>query len=69
MANRVVRINIPKIRELAKEKNMNMKQLELKAGIANGAIGKWVEGDARVDKAYRVAAALDTTIDNILEKA
>lgn len=68
MRNRVVKVNIPKIRELARMKNMNLKQLEAAAGIANGAIGKWVQGDAQVDKLYRVADALGTNVDKLLEK-
>ena len=68
MANRVVIVNVSKIKELAKEKNLTMKQLESYACIANGAIGKWVTGDARIDKLYRVADVLGTSIDELIEK-
>lgn len=68
MANRVVKVNISKIRELAKMKDMNLKQLEAAAGVANGAIGKWVTRDARIDTLFKVAETLETSVDNILEK-
>lgn len=68
MANRVVMVNVPRIKELANEKNMTLKQLEVEACIANGAIAKWITGDARIDKLYRVADALGTSIDDLIEK-
>lgn len=68
MANRVVKVNVQKIRELASLKDMNLKKLEIVAGISNGTIAKWVSGDARVDKLYRVADALGTNVDKLLEK-
>ena len=68
MANRVVNVNVPRIRELAGKQNMTLKQLESAACIANGAIGKWASGDARIDKLYRVADVLGTSIDDLLIK-
>ena len=68
MANRVVKVNVQKIRELASLKDMNLKKLEIVAGISNGTIAKWVTADARVDKLYRVADALGTNVDKLLEK-
>ena len=58
MANRVVKVNVQKIKDLAGEKNMNLKQLELASCLSNGAIGKWTKSDARIDKLYRVAEIL-----------
>ena len=68
MANRVVMVNVPRIKELATKNNMTLKQLEVKACIANGAIAKWITGDARIDKLYRVADALGTSVDDLIEK-
>ena len=68
MANRVVMVNVPKIKELAAQKQMSVKQLETVAGIANGIIAKWGWRDAHIDKVYRVADVLGTSIDDLIEK-
>lgn len=69
MANRVVMVNVPKIKELANEKNMSLKKLEAVSGISNGTIRKWSDADARVDKLHRVANSLGTSIEELLKKA
>lgn len=68
MANRVVMVNVPKIKKLANQKNMTLKQLEAVAGIANGIIARWSERDAQIDKVYRVAHVLGISIDSLIEK-
>ena len=68
VANRVVMVNVPKIKKLASQKNMTLKQLESVAGIANGIIAKWIYRDAQIDKVYRVADVLSTSIDELIEK-
>ena len=68
LANRVVMVNVPKIKELASEKNMTLKKLESVSGISNGTIRKWVAADARVDKLHRVANSLGTSIEDLLQK-
>lgn len=67
VANRVVRVNVQKIKDLAKEKGMSIKQFEEYAGVGNGAIGKWESTDAKLDTIYRVAKALDTSVDNLMQ--
>lgn len=69
MANRVYRVNLPKIREMATRKGLNIKQLEISAGVANGAIAKWANTDAKVDTLCRVATALGTKVDVLIEKS
>ena len=64
----MVMVNVPKIKELASQNNMTLKQLESVAGIANGIIAKWVYRDAQIDKVYRVADVLSTSIDELIEK-
>lgn len=64
----MVMVNVPKIKRLASQKNMTLKQLESVAGIANGIIAKWVYRDAQIDKVYRVADVLSTSIDELIEK-
>lgn len=68
MANRVVKVNIPKIRELADQKNMSLTQLESVSSLSNGVIGKWTKSDARIDKLYRVADTLGVKVDELIEK-
>lgn len=65
---RVVKVNIPKIRELAKQKNMNLKQLESASSISNGAIGKWNKSVPCIDNLYRVADILGAKVDDLIEK-
>lgn len=68
MANRVYRVNVSKIRELAEKKGTNLKQLEVSAGVANGAIAKWTETDAKIDTLCKVAKALGIKVDSLIEK-
>lgn len=69
MANRVVTVNVPKIRELAKMKGLTLTELESVACIAHGTTGKWItSGGAHIDKLYRVADVLGTSIDELLQK-
>lgn len=69
MANRVVKVNIPKIRELAEKKKItSLTELEAAAGLSNGAIGKWTNCDARIDSLYRVAKVLKVKVDTLIEE-
>lgn len=68
MANRVVRVNVQRIKELAKAKNKTITQIENDASISNGAIRKWVNCDAQIDKLYRVADTLGTNIESLIER-
>lgn len=68
LANRVVMVNVQKIRELATKHNMTIKNLEAVSGISNGTISKWTDADARVDKLHRVAETLETSIEELLIK-
>ena len=67
LANRVVRVNVPRIKKLVSEKGMTIKQFEEYAGVGNGAIGKWESKDARMDTIYRVAKALETSVDDLIK--
>lgn len=69
MANRVYKVNVPKIREIAEKKKLNLKQLEIKAGVGNGAIAKWAVTDAKIDTLCRVANALGTKVDALIEQS
>lgn len=68
MPNRVVTVNVPKIKQLANEKNLSLTSLEEELKIANGTIGKWKNSGARVDTLYRVADYLGTSMIELLER-
>lgn len=56
------------IRARCKERNISVTALEKKAGVANGLIGKWKESEPNIVTLRKVAAALDCTIDDLIEE-
>lgn len=56
-----------KIKELAKEKHITMAELEKVAGVSSKGIYRWDEQEPSVRKVYRVAKALGTTVEVLLE--
>lgn len=56
------------IRALAKEKNISLKQLEIKAKLGNGTIGKWRKGHKPyVDTLEKVADALGVSATKLMK--
>ena len=55
------------VKELADKKNMTIKEIEKRAGLANGAIGKWDSSMPRIDNLQAVAKVLETPIDYFLQ--
>lgn len=53
---------------LANEKGISIKKLEVLAGIGNGTIGKWRTSDPQVDTLLKVADALCVPIEKLLKK-
>jgi len=68
MPNRVVRIKVDKIRELAKKKNFNMYSLEDKADLGNGTIAKWKFQNPKLDNLVAVADVLGVAYWNLVER-
>ena len=56
-----------KIKELCKEQNLTLAELEKKIGITPKGIYKWDTQSPSVDKVYRVAKTLGTTVEELLE--
>lgn len=56
-----------KVKELATEKDLSIAALEIKSGIANGTIAGWKTGRPYADTLGKVATALETTIDELME--
>ncbi len=54
---------ITRIKERTKEKGINIKQLEVLAGLSNGQIGKWERQKPSYDKVAAVANSLNVSID------
>lgn len=55
------------MKELAEKKHISLKQLEVKAGIGNGTIGKWREANPSVDTLKKVADALGVTVSTLVK--
>lgn len=67
--NRVVTINLSRIRELASQKGLSLTRLEEELKFPNGTICKWKNtGSARVNTLYLVAEYLGVDMDELLEK-
>lgn len=68
MINRVVTVNLGKIRELASEKGLSLTTLEEKVKFSNGTICKWKDTGASANSLYIVANYLGVKIDDLLER-
>lgn len=56
------------IKALAEKQGISLKQLEVKAGIGNGTIGKWREQqNPGIDTLKKVADALGVTVATIVK--
>lgn len=56
-----------KIRDLCKKKGLSINQLEEKAGLAKNSLYTWQRRDPSCERLYRVAKALGTTMDKLME--
>lgn len=66
--NRVVTIDISKIRDLASKKGLSLTRLEQEVKFPNGTICKWKDTGARVNSLYIVADFLGVDMEELLEK-
>ena len=55
-----------KIAERAKARDLPIYKLEKAAGIGNGVIGAWKEGEPNLSTLRKVAAVLECTIDELV---
>ncbi|MCT1186313.1 XRE family transcriptional regulator [Lactococcus lactis] len=58
-----------KIKELAKQKKVSIRQVEEKLGIANGTIRRWGKTNPSVKTVKSVADYFDVTVDYLLGRA
>lgn len=62
---------IENIKRLCSAKGMTIQQLEERANVTAGTVGRWGKGDKfmpSVDKVKRVADALEVTVDELLKE-
>ena len=54
------------VKKIAEEKGLSIPVIEKKAGLANGAIGKWRESVPKVDNLKAVADVLEVSIEELI---
>lgn len=57
---------VNKIKEKCKEKGLSLAELERRANV--NFIRRWDSHSPSIDKVYRVAKVLETTIDKLMEE-
>lgn len=55
-----------KIKELAQNNGISIAELERKAGLKHGAIGKWEKSKPLAENLQKVASVLGVSIDELL---
>lgn len=65
MATNVILDNVKKY---AAKEGLSIRALEIKAGLANGTIGKWATTDVKASSLIAVATALDVSINKLVEE-
>lgn len=55
-----------KIKAMCKEKGMSVRQLEVAAGLKNGAISKWNDSSPTIKSLKAVADVLKVKIDKLI---
>lgn len=58
MQNRVILVNLDKIKEIAGEQGYNVHSLEKKAGLKNGTVRKWNKAVPNLRSLFGVAEVL-----------
>ena len=59
-------VNVDVIKKKAEALELSLTQLEAKAGVANGVIGKWKTSSPNMETLQKVTKVLDCTIDELL---
>ena len=57
------------IRALAQKKGKSVRQVEIEAGIGNGAIEKWKTSSPRLDTLEKVANVLEIEVTDLITMA
>lgn len=54
------------VKALADKKGLSIAELEKKAGLSNGTIGKWIESSPKVNSLVKVANVLGVGINKLV---
>lgn len=54
--------------EISKKRNMTLRNVEKKARLANGTIGKWKTSNPQVDNLMAVAKALNVSLNTLTKE-
>lgn len=54
--------------EISKKRNMTLRNVEKKASLANGTIGKWKTCNPQVDSLMKVAKALNVSLNTLTKE-
>lgn len=66
-SERLIQVNLyEKIKELAAQKNISIRQLEEKLGFANATLRRWDQNKPSVDKIQAVAKFFNVSVDYLL---
>ena len=56
-----------RIKDLSEKAGMSIRQLEARAGLANGTIGKWRDAVPSATNLFAVAKVLETSMEDLLQ--
>ena len=56
------------VSELAKQKNLSIMEIEKKANLSNGTVGKWRESIPKISSVEAVARVLKVSVDRLLRE-
>lgn len=56
------------VQELANKKGLSIAEIEKKAQMGNGTIGKWKNASPNLESLYKVAEVLGVSINTLLKK-
>lgn len=66
-SERLIQVNLyEKIKELAAQKNISIRQLEEKLGFANATLRRWNQNKPSIDKIQAVAKFFNVSVDYLL---
>jgi len=57
-----------KVQELAIKKGLSFAEIERKAHLGNGTIGKWKNASPNIDSLYKVAEVLNVSVKTLLSE-
>lgn len=65
MPNRVISVDIEKIRSMADERGLSIHRLEMYAGLQNGTIRKWNKAQPNIKSLFGVAEVLEVSLNEL----